>query len=572
MRIKHLNHNFGMSLLLLFLVALFTWSCKKGEEDKGSNNEEQAAVNAKTGTPFDWRGANLYFLLTDRFNNGNPGNDLNYDRTLPTAPMRGFQGGDIKGITQKIKEGYFTDLGVNAIWFTPVVEQIHGGTDEGTGFTYAFHGYWTKDWTALDPNFGTMEDLAELVATAHSKGIRIVMDAVINHTGPVTEKDPQWPDSWVRTEPKCTYDSYDNAVRCTLVENLPDIRTESDEPVELPDALVQKWKEEGRYEQEMAELDAFFARTGYPRAPKYYIIKWLTDFIRDFGIDGFRADTVRHIEEEVWSQFKEECNAAFAEWKNEHPEKVLDDTSFYTVGEVYDYDIISSGNQFDFGDVKVNYYAHGFDSMINFEFKKSANQDYESLFSTYAAAVNGEGSGIQVLNYLTSHDDGSPFDKERKRTMETATKLLLSPGTSQIYYGDESARNLIVEGTQGDATLRSFMNWEDIQNDPETKELLHHWQKLGSFRRDHPSVGAGSHKVISNTPYLFSRTYSNPDFSEQVIIGLDLDAGPKELSIGDTFEDGTQLKDAYSDTVAKVSGGKVNLDTPFTIVLLEKIQ
>jgi len=152
--------------------------------------------------------------------------------------------------------------GINAIWFTPVVEQIHGGTDEGTGFTYAFHGYWAKDWTALDPNFGSMEDLAELVSVAHQHGIRIVMDAVINHTGPVTEQDKVWPNDWVRTSPKCEYSSYETAVPCTLVENLHDILTESNENVELPTELVEKWKKEGRYEQEMAELDAFFERTG----------------------------------------------------------------------------------------------------------------------------------------------------------------------------------------------------------------------------------------------------------------------------------------------------------------------
>lgn len=555
----------GIVIMLLWVSIV---SCK---QDTTNPVQEEKTEEEMSSVPFVWKGANLYFLLTDRFNNGDSSNDLNYDRTKPTAILRGFKGGDIKGITQKINDGYFTDLGVNAIWFTPVVEQIHGGTDEGTGFTYAFHGYWTKDWTALDPNFGTMEDLAELVSTAHSKGIRIVMDAVINHTGPVTKMDPVWPDEWVRTGPKCEYDTYENAVRCTLVENLPDIKTESDEAVELPESLVQKWKDEGRYDQEMAELDEFFARTGYPRAPKYYIIKWLTDFIRDFGIDGFRADTVRHIEEQVWGQFKEECNAAFAQWKKENPELVLDDTPFYTVGEVYDYDIISSGTEYDFGDVKVNYYANGFDSMINFEFKKSANQDYESIFSVYSDSVNGKDSEIQILNYLTSHDDGTPFDKERNRTMETATKLMLSPGTAQIYYGDESARNLIVEGAEGDATLRTFMNWEDIENSPETQKLLSHWQKLGQFRRNHPSVGAGIHQMISETPYLFSRTYSAPDFSDLVVVGLDLDTGPKELKIGDAFENGTKLRDAYSGSESTVSNGMILLDTPFSIVLLEKI-
>jgi alpha-amylase len=69
--------------------------------------------------------------------------------------LRGFEGGDLRGITDKINEGYFSDLGINAIWFTPIVEQVHGFVDEGTGKTYGYHGYWAKDWTAIDPNFGT---------------------------------------------------------------------------------------------------------------------------------------------------------------------------------------------------------------------------------------------------------------------------------------------------------------------------------------------------------------------------------------------------------------------------------
>jgi alpha-amylase len=185
-------------------------------------------------------------------------------------------GGDMAGITQKIKEGYFDDLGVNAIWFSPVLEQIHDSTDEGTGNTYAFHGYWTKDWTQFDPNFGTEEDFKALIDTAHEHGIRILMDVVMNHTGPVTEKDPVWDETWVRTGPGCTYRDQDSAVSCTLVANLPDILTNSEENVSLPTPLVAKWKAEGRYDEEMKELDAFFKETGLVRSPKNYIIKWLT--------------------------------------------------------------------------------------------------------------------------------------------------------------------------------------------------------------------------------------------------------------------------------------------------------
>ena len=113
----------------------------------------------------------------------------------------------------------------------------------------------------------------------------------------MTPLDPQWPESWVRTGPRCTYRSYATTVDCTLVANLPDVRTERDDPVDLPPALVEKWRREGRLEQERLELDAFFRRTEYPRAPRYYVIKWLTDWVREFGFDGYRMDTAKHFGE-----------------------------------------------------------------------------------------------------------------------------------------------------------------------------------------------------------------------------------------------------------------------------------
>ena len=556
-------------LILLTCVIFLTMNC---ENDKKSNQKEtqnKEAIAMKT--PFVWQGANLYFLLTDRFNNGDSANDVNFERTKETAKLRGFKGGDIKGITQKVKEGYFTELGINAIWMTPIVEQIHGGTDEGTGMTYGFHGYWTKDWTQIDPNFGTKEDLHELVNEAHARGIRIVLDAVINHTGPVTEKDPVWPNEWVRTGPKCEFDSYDNTVNCTLVENLPDIRTESNDAVELPPQLVEKWKAEGRYEQEVKELDAFFERTGHPRAPRFYIIKWLTDYITEFGVDGYRADTVKHTEEYVWQEFKVECDYAFSEYKKKNPEKVLDDNDFYLVGEIYNYNI-SSGQFYDFGDKKVNYFdPPSFNSLINFEFKWNSKElSYEEQFKKYSSILNNELKGFGTLNYLTSHDDGSPFDSIRKKPFETANRLLLSPGTSQVYYGDESSRSLIISGTEGDATLRSMMNWDSIAKRTRTKEVLSHWQKLGKFRANHPAVGAGLHQQISDKPYYFYRNYQKGNYNDKVVIGLDVPKGSKSIDVSKVFNNGDSLRDAYSNTVSIVKNGKVTVNSEFNIILLEK--
>lgn len=522
--------------------------------------------NQKTN-PFVWEGANIYFLLVDRFYNADTLNDVSFNRTKEPAVLRGFEGGDLKGITQKINEGYFTDLGVNAIWMTPIVEQIHGSTDEGTGLTYGYHGYWTKDWTAIDPNFGTKDDLHELVEAAHKKGIRILLDAVINHTGPVTEKDPAWPQDWVRTEPKCEYTNYESTVTCTLVENLPDIRTESNENVDLPQQLVKKWKKEGRYQQEIAELEAFFKRTGYPRAPRFYIIKWLTDYITEFGIDGYRCDTVKHTEAYVWEEFKTQCDYAFNKYKEENPDKVLDNNDFYLVGEVYNYGI-SNGKYFDYGNKKENYFDNKFKSQINFEFKWNAKQmPFEEMFAKYDSILHSDLKGFGVLNYLSSHDDHDPFDAKREKPFETANKLLLAPGTSQIYYGDETARKLHVEGARGDAHLRSFMNWED-QNSK--KEILNHWQKLGQFRNNHPAVGAGKHQMLSSSPFVFSRSFSTKYYRDQVVVGVNLPEGKKTMVVSPIFENGERLHDAYSGQNVKVKNGKVVIDSKFNIVLLEK--
>jgi len=526
-------------LLLVFLCSLFSESCKNVEGAIDTSSE-------KVATPFMWEAANVYFLLTDRFHNGDPSNDVNFERTKETAVLRGFKGGDLKGITQKLEEGYFEDLGVNAIWMTPFFEQVRGGTDEGTGVTYAFHGYWPRDFTALDPNFGTYEDLKTMIETAHSKGIRVVMDVIVNHIGPVTEKDPVWPEEWVREDPTCQFNSYETTITCTLVDNLPDIKTENETAVSLPPFLVDKWKAEGRYEEEMAELDAFFERTQYPRAAKYYVIKWICDYVKELGLDGFRLDTAKHLEESVSKELKKQGQQAFAKWKENNPSAVLDDNDFWMVGEVYGYNI-SSGRKYDFGDKKVDFYENGLNSLINFEFIPNSNSSYEEIFARYDRLLNeGELNDYGVLNYLSSHDDGNPFDKDRSRAMESGTKLLLAPGGAQIYYGDESSRNLIIEGAQGDATLREVMNWDEIKTGAtrsghNVKAVLEHWQKLGRFRRDHPAIGAGRHQMLSESPYVFKRDIKVGAFEESVVIGLDLPKGEKTISTKGAFKDGTKV-------------------------------
>lgn len=557
------------SYLFIIIMLTIILACNSDAKKTVSSSESESTTKMTSNEYFTWDNATVYFLLTDRFKNGDPSNDAVHDPQAPPAPYRGFMGGDIKGVTQKIKEGYFTKLGVTAIWTTPVLQQISGSTDEGTGMSYPFHGYWTRDWTAFDERFTSEEDYAEFVKTAHEHGIRVIMDVIVNHTGPVTEKDAVWPEDWVRTTPQCAWQNAETTIKCALVKNLPDIKTESTTEVDLPPFLVKKWKKEGRFEQEVKELDDFFSATGYPRRPYYYIIKWLVDYIEKYGIDGFRGDTVKHTEEQVWKDLFTEAKKAFAKWKQKHPAEVLDDNEFYMVGEVYNY-FVSNGRMFDYGDRKVDFFEDAYHAMINFDFKGDANKEYETIFTKYDAILNGEMKGKSILNYVSSHDDSYPFDKNREKPIEAGTKLLLTQGGAQIYYGDETARSLSVKA-EGDAVLRSPMNWDNMNEDT-TKVILEHWQKLGQFRRNHPSIGAGRHEMISEKPYVFHRSYKTENYTDDVVIALDLAQGQKTISVGNVFENGSEVFDAYSSIKSTVIDGFVTIDSKASIVLLESVK
>ncbi|OUS18083.1 alpha-amlyase [Nonlabens dokdonensis] len=554
------------NFLYLLFIAIAIVSCKENEK------QPIERVIEKEQAYFDWSAANVYFLLTDRFNNGDASNDKIIDRSQETGKLRGFEGGDFAGIIEKIDEGYFTDLGVNAIWLTPIWEQIHGGVDEGTGFTYAFHGYWAKDWTAVEPSYGTMEEFKTLVEKAHEKDIRILLDVVINHTGPVTDQDPVWPEEWVRTGPGCSYQDQATAVTCTLTNNLPDIKTESTEEVDLPEHLVAKWKEEGRYEQEIKELDAFFSKSGLKRTPVNYLIKWVTDYARETGVDGFRIDTVKHVEESVWATFNEQARLAYEQWKENNPTKTIHDDNFFILGELYGYSAVN-GRSYGFSSGDVDYFDSGYDAMIDFGFKYFANEDYQKLFKQYDSIrknllTEKPNDPAYFMNYISSHDDGQPFDPRRERAMESATKLMLSPGMSQIYYGDENARSLVVEGTVGDATLRSVMDF-----DKGNREVLKHWQQLGKFRNEHKSVGAGEHFSLAHEGEgtLAARFYNKNGHEDIVLIGAGLPDGLMEIDVTKVFPKAKRLRNAYTIKKLPVVNGKVTVMVKNGVVLLEKM-
>ncbi len=533
--------------------------------------------------PFSWDNVTIYFLITDRFNNGDQTNDVNFDRQQNSRNNEiDFHGGDIAGVTEKIREGYFDELGVSAIWVTPVVENRHGfnnpPANDPSFRDYPYHGYHTNDWTAFDPNFTSAAQFEEFIDEAHDHGIRVLLDIVMNHTGYRTYKevngqlefvDEDYPNDWVRLQ--CQEDGEPNNGELSCDDltrplfGLPDIRTESFNQVALPQWLIDKWEAEGRRQQELDELDAYFARTGKPRAPRYYLIKWLTDWVREYGIDGFRVDTERHVGVDAWAELKDEAVLALKEWKQNNPDKKPDDLDFYMTGEHSGVNII--GNV---GDQLPDDFTVGkFNSMINFRSPKEAytNLGQEEIFSSFAAKLNNNDGGFgtpgeyNMVSYLRSHDFSEFYTGNM---FYGGTTLLLSPGGVQIYYGDESGRQFFDPQTYPDAGYRGDMNWDSID-----EGMLFHWRKIGTFRRHHISVGAGSHQKLSDSPYIFKREYNRNNESDKTLVfqGQDGDF-VGALNVFGLWPDGTVLKDYFSDLTATVSNGTVTFGTTFGLLLV----
>ena len=315
---------------------------------------------------------------------------------------------------------------------------------------------------------------------------------------------------------------------------LPDFRTESPDFVKLPKFLKEK------ADTKAVDLPETTVRG--------YLVKWLTDWVAEYGIDGFRADTVKHVEPASWLALKEAGSKALSTWKGKNPTKKIDDSGFWMVGEYW-----------GVGPELHKAHGYGFDAMLNFKFQERAGnpKKLESLFKDYAALQAGKPA--HMLNYLSSHDT-ELFD--RTRLIEGGNALLLAPGGVQIYYGDETARPVGFEPkTDAQQGTRSDMNWTSVD-----AKVLEHWRKLGSFRARHLALARGEHAMLSEKPYVFSRIDKASD--DRVVVALDL-KGETEVGVAGVFADGLTLVDAYTGRTAVVTGGKVKLKAE-SVVLLER--
>lgn len=579
-------------------VAFGSASAATVSDDSSTSASSTAAGSLVEDDGFTWDNANVYFLLTDRFRNGNTANDHSYGRTLDKSgnPISGwdtnpgtFHGGDFAGVTQSIEEGYFDKLGVNALWISAPYEQIHGYCDSGKGFAhYSYHGYYVLDYTETDANFGTKEEFKTLVDTAHEHGIRVIMDIVMNHTGYNTVADMEefgfgtllsgasdfkykltdvsdvnnhidfkssasdwgkwWGNDWIRSGlPGYTEGSGDDYTMS--LSGLPDFRTEQTKSVSIPPLLKTKWTNEGTYNQKVAKYGSSNTVTGY-------LSTWLAEWVKEYGVDGFRCDTAKHVEKASWNQLKQACVSALKEWRANNKGKA---------GADWKEDFWMTGEHWDHGVGYDTYYSEGgFDSMINFSVTGGgalASGSVANTYQGYADQINTK-EGFNVLSFMSSHDETLTRGDENTMLYNAAAFLLL-PGGVQIFYGDETNRPLYsgvaFDGYGGSGhALRSDMNWNSMD-----KTLLAQWQKVGQFRNKHVSIGAGSNVKLSATNGVaFGRTYDKNGVTDQAaaVIGCNKNSSVT-VDVSALWKDGSYVINAYDNSSSVVSNGKVTFNS-----------
>lgn len=266
---------------------------------------------------FDWAKATVYFLITDRFCNGDSSNDINYGRIVDYGSEQlnaaTFHGGDFQGLLRKAQEGYFKDMGVDVVWMTDVYEQIHGWmSGSGAVNDFPHYGYYPLDYTQTDKNYGTVEEFRTLIDTLHSQGIRVMLGANLNDPGyptlldavqlgftdtGLTEKEAaQHIREWnydVFYETRLNWDGWygrgwirmpdeqwdeNNPLEATLY-GMPDFKDENNDIENIPEFLHRKWEKEGNRNEKWTNPSAAKLRANRDYSPIEYIIAWIASWV-----------------------------------------------------------------------------------------------------------------------------------------------------------------------------------------------------------------------------------------------------------------------------------------------------
>ncbi|HEX2224127.1 MAG TPA: alpha-amylase family glycosyl hydrolase [Thermoanaerobaculia bacterium] len=450
-----------------------------------------------------WADAVLYFVILDRFADGSSANNRGVDRTAKGT----FHGGDLAGLRQQLDE--LADLGVTAIWITPVVKNIDGFVT-GAGFPdWGYHGYWADDFYQLDPRFGTEAELKGLVDDAHARGMKVLLDVVYNHAGYDSRytTDPKTR-GWLRLESLGTCGKDDLT---TCVSGLPDFKTEQPEVAD-------------------------------------YLLEAHISLAERVGLDGFRLDTVKHVDHPFWQEHRKRTRARLGE-------------DFFLIGEVWGGDAQSlapwfSGDEMDAG---FDFSFQG--NTIAFLQGRGRTVAFDRYLKSRQEKTR---AGYLLSPYLSSHDvPGAWLQLEGNRELLRLAALLqlTSWGLPMIYYGEEVGR------PGGDwPDNRSDMPWGErgIQpgkGKPRDEALRADYKKLIALRRANPALSRGTHEGLATDGDLLVFARRDAASGNAVVVAVNRGAQPATASLTPPAEWGptAAIRDEWNGEPIARSGDRLEV-------------
>lgn len=468
---------------------------------------------------FDWDEAVIYFAVTDRFFDGDASNNDAYGvGDYDTSAKKGgssYHGGDFAGLTEKLD--YLQDLGVNTIWITPIVENITDDQHDAKTdtATYGYHGYWASDFTKLNKHLGTEEEFAALIEAAHSRGMKLMVDVVLNHAGYGTEK------------------YFNNILEGADGKKIKMLR-DSSNTVSGDDKLAA-----------LSDLPDFVTEDAEVRNQ---LIKWQTDWIEKYKIDYYRVDTVKHVDSTTWSAFKNSLT------------KVNPD--FKMIGEYSGAGYANTAGELGTGSM---------DALLDFDFNDFAKDFVGGKISTVENSLlkrNGVLNNTATMgNFLNSHDEDTlqyKLVKESKFSEEEAYNLMKVAATLQItakgqpviYYGDELGQAGANDWPY--QTNRRDFDWKELEaQKADNNSIYKHYKTMLSIRNAYTDVFTrGSRNVVASSDEegydVVSRSYGGTT----LYVGMNIKDAAKEVKVPVNANAGDTVKNLYDGKTYTVSSDK----------------
>ncbi len=525
----------------------------------------------------------FYFVMADRFANGDPSNDTagipgdRLDHGFDPTDKGFYHGGDLAGIMDRLD--YIEGLGTSAIWLTPSFKNrpVQG---IGENASAGYHGYWITDFTQIDPHLGTNEEMKALVDEAHARGMKVYFDIITNHTADVidyaqgeyvyrSKEDFPYTVAGSDTE---TFDDKDYAGTDTFPEvdldsfpYTPVFGTEADETVKVPEWLndprMYHNRGDSTFAGESSEYGDFIGLDDL-WTERHEVVDGMIDIYStwaQFGIDGFRIDTVKHVNLEFWQEFSPAVLDAARE-SNE---------DFFMFGEVYDSNPAYLSTFTTEGALQ-SVIDFGFQSRSVDFAKGAATTALRDFYAQDDYYTDTDSNAYQLPTFTGNHDMGRAAmlmagagysDAELLQRVQLSNELMfLTRGQPVVYYGDE--QGFIGAGGDKDARQDMFATRtqqyadEAVLGGPAgsrdrydtSHPLYEQISTLSDLREQHPALvdGAQIHRYSSGSEGVYAFSRIDADELVEYVVVTNNSTSEQSVSVP-TYQGRTQFRGVYGD-------------------------